>query len=63
MAVTIKAKKVRPGHSIPGLDNAYVINVEKNTDTYVTLTFEVGWAEGYLTVHRNHPITVDQIDT
>lgn len=34
--VTIKAKKVRRGHSIPGLDNAYVIEVERQ-DGYMTI--------------------------
>jgi hypothetical protein len=29
MSVEIKAKKVKRGHTIPGLDNAYVIEVER----------------------------------
>lgn len=36
MAVTIKAKKVKRGHTIPGLDNAYVIEVEKQ-DGYLEI--------------------------
>lgn len=37
MTVRIKAKKIQRGHSIPGLDNAYVINVERAKDNlYMT---------------------------
>lgn len=60
MAVTIKAKKVRRGHSIPGLDNAYVIDVILDDyDTEITFNDADG-GEGTLTVGKNMPITVDQ---
>lgn len=74
--VTIKAKKVRPGHSIPGLDSAYVIEVQRQ-DGYIShpggrynvsagedivlITFnDAEGGEGYLMVDKNHPINVDQ---
>jgi hypothetical protein len=36
MSVEIKAKKVKRGHTIPGLDNAYVIEVERQ-DGYLSI--------------------------
>lgn len=36
MSDIIKAKKIRPGHSIPGLDNAYVIESERS-DGYTSI--------------------------
>jgi hypothetical protein len=66
MAVRLKAKKVQRGHSIPGLDNAYVIDVERvytYGDYDVQITFnDAEGGEGTLTVHKNHPIDVDGLD-
>lgn len=61
MSVEIKAKKVRRGHSIPGLDNAYVIDVETVGYEDIEILFnDAEGGEGTLRVHRNHPIVVDQ---
>lgn len=57
--VTIKAKKIRRGHSIPGLDNAFVIDAERDGDD-VTLTFnDARGEEGTITCPSYMPITVD----
>ena len=64
--VTIKAKKVRRGHTIPGLDNAYVIEVENERSGFeegVRITFnDALGGEGYLIVPKNHPIVVKDIE-
>jgi hypothetical protein len=65
MSVEMKAKKVRRGHSIPGLDNAYVIAIERERgylgEDMVEITFnDALGGEGYLKVPVDHPIVVDQ---
>lgn len=67
MSVEIKAKKVKPGHSIPGLDNAYVIEVERERgylgEPMVNITFnDALGGEGYLKVPVDHPIVVRDIE-
>lgn len=78
MAVEIKAKKVKQGHTIPGLDNAYVIEVERQDgymsipggrysisagEDIVLITFnDAQGGEGYLMVDKNHPIVVKDIE-
>lgn len=60
--VAVLAKRVKPGHSIPGLDNGYVVEVVK--DTYdVEITFHTAEGdEAKLIVPKDVPITVDDIE-
>lgn len=48
MTDIIKAKKIRPGHSIPGLDNAYVIESERSNGytSYPSTSYGQGAALG-----------------
>lgn len=63
MTVKIKAKKVRRGHSIPGLDNAYVVDVRKDGHYAVEFTFhDTNGEEGTLNINVDQWITVDQTE-
>jgi hypothetical protein len=78
MSAVIKAKKVKPGHTLLGLDG-YVIEVERQDgylsipgggrynvsagEDIVLITFnDALGGEGYLMVDKNHPITVKDIE-
>lgn len=60
--VTIKAKKVRPGHSIPGLDNGYVVEAEDDGVDVEMLFHTAEGEEAKLVCPRDMPIIVDQAE-
>jgi hypothetical protein len=71
---TIEAEQAQEGDSIPGLDNAYVIDVETTelrafSGTYnvslgvmTAITFNDRYGnEGYLLVEPDHPLVVERV--
>ena len=60
MTHTLKIKNVKPGHSIPALDNGHVVDVEREDDGYVTITFhDPEGEEAYLRAHKSMRVEVD----
>lgn len=70
--ITIRAEQVQDGDSIPGLDNAYVIEVEENADIRgdynlglardkTTITYnDAQGGEGYLILTPDTYVTVER---
>jgi hypothetical protein len=58
---TVKAKKVREGDFLPGLDNGYVFEVEKaaDYDLHVVIWYhDVNGDENYITTWPDNQITI-----
>lgn len=68
----VKAKKVKEGDFLPGLDHGYVFeDPDRDTqvrvgqyavpDNYVLITYHDGLGgENYLVLHKNTPLTVER---
>lgn len=62
MIKTVKAKKVREGDFLPGLDNAYVPWAPEDVDGYSVriLMHDADGEELTLECHRDMPVTVER---
>lgn len=59
---TVKAKKVREGDFIPGLDNAYVFEDPERTEYDITILFnDAEGGEGQLVCAHDMPITIQRV--